>query len=101
MLVREEIWLFTNLSIPARLSLRYPMAGNVWATIVHGLWSQRCVLGHTTLHALSPHPERGCFHLRTHQRHDRRLVQAELQLNGFKRCAVFPGHLHNTRNICV
>ena len=50
--------------------------------------------------AFTPKLKTGALHMLAHERDYARFVDAELNLDGLKRRAVFPRHLHDAVNRC-
>jgi hypothetical protein len=57
--------------------------------------AELCVLGFASADPGPPHSKTGALHLPPHEGYDLCLRQAELQLNGLKRGAVFPCHFYD------
>lgn len=61
--------------------------------------SQSCVFRSAPRHAFAPHAKRRWLHRASHQVDDGRLIQAELNLDRFKRGPVFPGHFYDAGDV--
>lgn len=78
---------------------RLTLPGVAGAVAQMGSSSQSCVFSRAPRHALTPHAKRRWFHVAPHQVDDGRLIQAELDLYGFKRSAVFPRHFYDAGDV--
>ena len=75
------------------------MIGNGEVIKLHRGASQCTVFGGTTLHAHTPQTKRAGVEFRAHQANHVGLMQPHALVDGFKRGAVFPGHLNHRRDI--